>query len=232
MRWTRLSLIPIVPCCLFFCGLYPGGEAGPARKQEALRFSHRLHLTLEAVNCETCHVSAGSSELASDDILPQASTCLGCHNGVRAARHSGSEDFYRFNRSPRLVLFNHRQHLELGNLAPVLSAAIDNRTYLSRSTEFRTELETANACQACHRGLREVDATGPHSFPQMADCLVCHAEIEPPFSCERCHPSGTRIKPESHTPDFIDVHSSGKANLDKATCTICHGRNFRCMGCH
>jgi hypothetical protein len=33
-------------------------------------------------------------------------------------------------------------------------------------------------------------------------------------------------------PSYLSDHTSGKLNLDKASCVVCHGRNFRCLGCH
>jgi len=66
----------------------------------------------------------------------------------------------------------------------------------------------------------------------MADCIVCHNQIDNPFSCDKCHASGVNLKPASHVEGFMSAHSSGKMNLDKASCTICHGRTFRCLGCH
>lgn len=79
------------------------------------------------------------------------------------------------------------------------------------------------ACVTCHRdGARA----------QMAGCLVCHNQIDPPTSCEFCHPKDAALKPANHTPDFLDTHTSGNSGLDKTTCAVCHGRHFRCMGCH
>ena len=69
-------------------------------------------------------------------------------------------------------------------------------------------------------------------MPQMADCLVCHTQIDAPFSCEKCHAKDAPLKPASHVPSFLNDHTSGKLNLDKVTCTVCHGREFRCLGCH
>jgi len=66
----------------------------------------------------------------------------------------------------------------------------------------------------------------------MADCLVCHNDIDPPYSCEFCHAKEAALKPASHAPDFLDTHTTGKLNLDKTTCAVCHGRRFHCLGCH
>ncbi len=71
------------------------------------------------------------------------------------------------------------------------------------------------------------------AYPQMADCLVCHSRIEPPFSCEKCHAEGAQLKPANHTPAWLDTHSSGGIRKeDHTTCAVCHGRRFTCQGCH
>jgi hypothetical protein len=196
------------------------------------RFSHRRHLALKGLGCEDCHYSALSSRLAADDNLPQAEICAACHDGLHAMKHDEGEKAYIFKSLPRTLKFNHQQHLALGNVATALAAAIESGTYLSPARPGRDQLETENACQACHRGLLESDASGPANHPQMADCLVCHPTIDPPFSCELCHTAEAKIKPTSHTPHFIDLHSNRNAKLDKPSCKVCHGVGFRCMGCH
>src|SRR5262249_26495233 len=131
-----------------------------------------------------------------------------------------------------LVHFNHSLHLKMGSAARYIASAIDHHTYLQPPAGIRRHLDTGNACQACHRGLEESDQVARAALPQMADCLVCHTQIDPPFSCEDCHARGAAIKPASHIERFIDAHSSGKLRLDKSTCAVCHGRTFTCMGCH
>jgi Cytochrome c7 and related cytochrome c len=196
------------------------------------RFSHRRHLALRGVSCEDCHYRALSSQLAADNNLPRAETCLACHDGLHAMKHDEGEKAYVFKNPSRTLKFSHQQHLELGNIAPALAAAIDSGTYLSPARPARNQLETENSCLACHRGMAESDGTGPSNHPQMADCLVCHSTIDPPFSCELCHTKEAKIKPASHTSSFIDLHSNRNARLDKPSCKICHGVGFRCMGCH
>jgi hypothetical protein len=120
----------------------------------------------------------------------------------------------------------------MGNLAPLLAVAIDHGNYLQPVGNIRAHLNTKNACEACHRGLEESTQISRANMPQMADCLVCHSQIEPPFSCEQCHAHPEQLKPASHVEHFTNLHSSGKLQLDKTTCAVCHGRTFTCMGCH
>jgi predicted CXXCH cytochrome family protein len=187
----------------------------------AAPFSHKLHLSL-ALQCTTCHTAAAGSGKASDNLLPAKTVCLECHEDAQIPAPPAT----------RVASFSHAQHLKMGNLAPMLAAAIDKKSYLQPPGDIRRHLNTQDACQACHRGLLESDQVTPAAMPQMADCLVCHSEIDNPFSCEKCHAKDAPLKPASHLPSFLSDHTSGKLNLDKASCVVCHGRNFRCLGCH
>ena len=177
-------------------------------------FSHKVHRELK-LECTGCHVAAAASTKPDDNLLPAKTACAGCHQDVQIPAPP----------TTRVVHFSHAQHLKMGNIAPVIAAAIDKRTYLQTPGDIRRHLDTRNACEACHRGLEESDAVSAANMPQMADCLVCHTVIEPPFSCEDCHAKGADLKPASHNQaHFLDLHSR-PGQLDKAGCAVCHGRN-------
>ena len=196
--------------------------SGATFAQTAQPFSHRIHLAAK-LDCGMCHAAAAASTRLEDDLLPKPAVCLNCHKTAEIGARVQT----------RLARFDHQLHLKLGNVAPVIAAAIDKKTYLSPvSSELRAELNTSNACEACHRGLENSDRPDRSALPQMADCLVCHNQIDPPYSCEFCHGKGAKLTPASHSPDFLDTHTSGKLELDKTTCAVCHGRKFHCLGCH
>jgi hypothetical protein len=184
-------------------------------------FSHKLHLQFKP-ECTSCHVRASTSASIADNLLPPKTVCLECHEDRTVPPPP----------EVRLARFNHALHLKMGNAAPAIAAAIDQKKYLQPVDDIRRHLDSGNACTACHRGLAESDRVTKAAMPQMADCLVCHNRIEAPFSCETCHGKDPGLKPVSHTPDFMDTHSSGKLKLDKPSCAVCHGREFTCMGCH
>ena len=186
---------------------------------QAAPFSHKLHLKLVA-QCTTCHAAAETSTKPDDNLLPAKAACVKCHADVTISGMSPTN----------LAHFSHSQHLKMGNVAPVIAAAIDKKDYLQPPGDIRRHLETKNACEACHRGLAESDAVSRVNMPNMADCLVCHNQIEVPFSCEKCHAKNADLKPASHVPAFHDTHS--KPAVDKTGCAVCHGRTFRCLGCH
>ncbi|HTM51538.1 MAG TPA: cytochrome c3 family protein [Bryobacteraceae bacterium] len=198
--------------------------ASAAAAQNPRPFSHELHLKLPAgLKCASCHAAVASSTRLEDNNLPAAGVCRGCHR----------QDMRIGQPKPTILSrFNHQKHVAMGNLAPVIRSAIDSGSYLSKPGEIRRHLDTANACAACHRGMEQSAAPARSDFPQMADCLVCHNQIDAPFSCELCHAKGPELKPANHTADFHDSHSRKNSGLDKSTCAVCHGRKFTCLGCH
>ena len=211
-------LIPTVVSVLFFSAIILGSEQ---------RFSHPVHLNRGGLECNDCHGSVSDSTAASDNNLPQTATCVRCHDGTRAVVIDPAA--FRWKPVERTFRFDHQFHLRLGNLAPLLASAIDSGRYLGPVGSIRKHLVAQNHCEACHRGLAESDN---HGMPQMSDCLVCHSEIDNPFSCETCHLDGIQLRPEDHTMEFVDGHASKEFEYDKATCLPCHGTNFACRGCH
>ena len=202
-----------------------------------LIFSHRNHLARGATQCEACHASALSSVAAQDNHRPEEKTCLVCHDGAQARKectvcHRNPQKAVAVQFPVRSFRFNHKLHLSLGNVAPVLASAVDSGRYLSPPGDLRRFLNTDNSCLACHRGVTETDLATEAHLPRMADCLVCHTRIDPPFSCAYCHTPETVLKPASHTSGFTDSHSSRLAVPDKSSCKVCHGVKFTCMGCH
>jgi hypothetical protein len=129
--------------------------------------------------------------------------------------------------------FSHAQHAQLGDVGPLLKAARKAGTHLWSGAGHPESPEPRSGCQACHGGMATGQPKG--RLAMMADCLVCHTKIDPPFSCSFCHTGPEAAwKPISHSADFLDKHTAGlaKLNLAKAECAVCHGRKFTCLGCH
>jgi hypothetical protein len=191
----------------------------------AAPFSHRLHLEM-GLTCTGCHAAAPESTRSTDNLLPAKQVCRQCHDDSIAPQRPALL-------SVPVTQFSHALHLRMGSVAPFLAAAIDKGRYLQPSADIRPFLDGANACQACHRGLERSDQVTAAAMPKMADCLVCHVNIEVPWSCEQCHSRQDKLTPASHDIEhFFDLHSRGTLHLDKTTCAVCHGRRFTCMGCH
>lgn len=196
---------------------------------EPAKFSHRIHLA-QKIDCRTCHAGAATSKAVTDNLLPSAQICATCHTGER--RLAAAPAIKR-PRSVQVNAFNHALHVKLGNIGPLILKAVESKTYLSDPAGLKEHLgSNQNACAACHRGLGQSDAVTAAAFPQMADCLVCHTTIDPPFSCTKCHAQTASLKPATHTPDWLDRHSNGKTITERTSCAVCHGRRFTCLGCH
>jgi hypothetical protein len=192
-------------------------------------FSHRVHLA-QKLTCVTCHSGAPGSTKASDNNLPKPEFCVTCH--VAGGKARPVEAAIKHPRKLLVTKFNHQLHTKLGNVAPIIARAIDTKAYLSPPGDMRKHLDTRNACAACHRALEHSDQVSMAAFPRMADCLVCHNQIDPPFSCVKCHDDGPGLKPASHTPEYLDAHTRKGTIKDRETCAACHGRQFTCLGCH
>lgn len=185
-------------------------------------FSHRKHLGYGA-GCVDCHTGATTSTKASDSLLPGIEVCSKCHGPGEV-------------KQPRKLMvtkFNHKLHTSFPGLGGVIGAAVASGGYLGPAPErLAKQLAGADRCTACHRGLDTSDKVTKAAFPAMADCLVCHGEIEPPFSCEKCHDAGAALMPASHVADFLEAHSRPGMLSEKESCAVCHGKRFTCMGCH
>ena len=194
-------------------------QAAPATGRP---FSHKLHLKLKPT-CVSCHQTVPTSTKAEDNNLPRPEVCLPCHQTVEIKQPA----------SLSVSKFNHQLHGRMGNLAPLFASAIDKKTYLSKPGDARRHLASKNACVACHRGMEESESLlAKTAFPAMADCLVCHTKIDPPFSCETCHDAKAELRPSNHLADFLDSHNRKNHTWDKDTCAVCHGVRFTCLGCH
>ena len=190
----------------------------------AADFSHKRHIALK-LPCVACHSAVTASTRAEDNNRPGPAFCSTCHKE--------NQPPIAPPRPSLVAKFNHQLHLKLGNTAPVIAAAIESGKYLSAvPSGYRELLKTTNQCLACHAGVDQSESLSRSYLPPMASCLVCHNKVDPPFSCTQCHVESPALKPASHTTDYIDRHSSGKANLDKPSCAVCHGRKFTCLGCH
>ena len=182
----------------------------------AADFSHRKHLALK-LECVQCHKSATSSTRPDDNNLPKPESCRPCHEKAEIGRP----------RQTNVAKFNHQLHAKFPNIAQLVRNAIDRRQYLAPPGDLKQRLEGATGCTACHAGTAQSDKA---VHAEMATCLVCHNQIELPYSCSYCHAKDADLKPANHVEAFHDTHT--RKSVEKIGCAVCHGRNFRCLGCH
>ncbi len=195
---------------VLFWGYSALGTA-PQEKVE-LKFSHKIHVVDNELECLTCHENAKTSNSGSDNLFPEMSVCGNCHN---IESPESCQFCHRDVNAPRAVprvetysrLFSHQKHLAAG-------------------------LE----CTTCHSEVVQKTSVAPYVLPDMAFCMDCHARKQVSNDCFQCHLKNETLKPASHRADFIHNHADAARMQTSATrtaerCNLCHRSNF-CQNCH
>ena len=206
----------------------PSEQAGTKGKKYPEAFSHQLHIIDNDMECTDCHTRVTESLSAYDDNRPDEDVCFSCHEDTL---FSNAGPLRLFENPTRIVIFNHNVHVNLDSIGIVLKMAVSSGKYLGIPPDLPAEFDSENACSSCHRGMNKADFSTEDNLPVMSDCLVCHSEVDPPFSCKTCHSSDVRLTPLSHTETWIDDHTEMKHEKPNS-CEPCHGRSFTCRGCH
>lgn len=144
------------------------GACRPEVKQP-IAYSHRVHVKQLGIECETCHETSRSGEVAG---LPGISTCSACHqeaNGtspeelvvVQAVRAGQDPPWVRLFDIPRHVYFTHRRHVAVAGIA----------------------------CERCHGDMGAQARPPPRALVAltMDACLECHLQQGAARDCDVCH---------------------------------------------
>ncbi len=223
-------------------------DPGPSRvvypaQRLPLRFSHALHLRLEAVTCVTCHDRAPTSRSAIDLLTPGEAACRACHaidrmrpEGTGAPAASGAPA------APATACVAcHPGH--------VPGQAVARVVVPPPNLKFSHAAHATTACQTCHGDLAadDVGLATRDQLPRMASCLGCHDGVQAASACTTCHLStqGGRVRTE--LPDGRLVPTGGVtgavhdlefrtrhdriARAEARTCATCHEERF-CADCH
>lgn len=160
---------------------------------------------------------AGAADFSHRQHLAMGMDCVTCH--VSAPTSTRAEDN---NLPPRRVCLSCHEDAVIKEPRPTAVAHFSHEQHAK-----------ALKCQSCHRAMETSDATSKANFPQMADCIVCHTNVDIRDSCWTCHAKTMRLTTADHVTDFLDSHSRVKHSAEqKQSCEVCHGHNFHCAGCH
>jgi hypothetical protein len=155
-------------------GVNVGAKLG-GPEQPILRFSHRIHVTVNQIPCLHCHAGTEKSQLAG---VPAVSTCVGCHLYLGNVRQTpGVKKLFeywekkepipwvRVHYLPQFVQFKHANHVRAGV-----------------------------ACQTCHGAVEQMDLVGLNQTLTMGWCVNCHTDTQgkarlakAPKDCTTCH---------------------------------------------
>jgi hypothetical protein len=101
----------------------------------------------------------------------------------------------------------------------LLAAAIDKNSTFSRPATSAATSTGPIPARLATAAWKKCPGVG-EQHARDGRCIVCHSQIDNPFSCEKVHAKGDNLKPASQVQGFMSSHSFGTMNLDKASCTM------------
>lgn len=168
-------------------GLHAQTAAAAAAKPAAaapvqpIAFNHQLHMQTAKMTCNDCHAPRGDGSTLA---MPQAASCMRCHNSVatdkpdiqRLAAAAKNEDpipWVRVYRVPSFVTFSHKTHTSAGT-----------------------------TCEECHGPVAERTAIALEKDTNMGTCIGCHQAKGASATCDTCH---AIMSKNGHTPFDVDA---------------------------
>jgi hypothetical protein len=134
--------------------------------EQPIPFSHKQHAGALKLQCEYCHTP---SRLGETLAIPQAATCMQCHQTIATAdpgvqklatyaETHATIPWVRIYQLPSFVTFSHKLHLENHNTCQECHGEVDTRERLYKETDI-----------------------------SMAGCINCHRIKKASVDCETCH---------------------------------------------
>ena len=139
---------------------------------QPIKFSHKLHVGTNGINCRYCHMAAEKGKTAG---IPSPNICMNCHKYVQSGSQYGKEEiakiykaldydpatqkygnhpepikWIRIHNLPDFAYFNHSQHVMVGKIE----------------------------CQTCHGPIEEMEQVKQFSPLTMGWCIDCHRNTE------------------------------------------------------
>lgn len=139
---------------------------------QPIKFSHKLHVGQNKIDCRYCHSGAEKSKNAG---IPSPNVCMNCHKYVKKGPQYGTEEiskiyaavgwdvdkqqytgkqkaieWTRIHNLPDLAYFNHAQHVKVGGVE----------------------------CQTCHGPVEEMETMKQFSPLTMGWCIQCHRDTQ------------------------------------------------------
>jgi len=170
---------------------------------QPVKFSHKVHVGDNGIDCMYCHTTAESSKSAG---IPATNLCMNCHVLIREGTNSGKFEiakvveanekgkpieWVRIHNLPDHVYFSHAIHVGSGKLD----------------------------CKQCHGQVQEMDIMQQHSDLSMGWCINCHRDTKVDFEGNGYYES------------FVKLHEDLKAGkIDSITANDVGAND--CMRCH
>lgn len=136
------------------------------RPEQPIKFSHKLHVTQNKIECQYCHSGVNKSPYAT---IPSVATCMGCHKVIKTEspeiqklkKHFDDKtpvEWEPVHHLPEHVYFTHERHVKAGV-----------------------------SCQTCHGQVQKMEVVEKMSSLKMGFCVTCHREKGVSIDCAVCH---------------------------------------------
>jgi len=170
---------------------------------QPIKFSHKVHVTGNKIDCKYCHTTVEYSKSAG---IPAMELCMNCHVLVREGANSGKFEiakvveanetkkpvtWIRLHNLPDHVFFSHAQHVGI--------AKVD--------------------CKKCHGQVQEMDIMKQTSDLSMGWCVNCHRQTKVNF------------KDNAYYDNYKMLHDKLKSGKIDTIRAVNLGAND-CMRCH
>jgi c(7)-type cytochrome triheme protein len=238
-----------------FCHVDKDNPVAFENPKREIMFSHEKHVSMQNVNCETCHKGLSEVDYSSDKNMPNMETCNTCHNNTKASNicencHTNFASLlpndHRFGNYKR----EHKELVRVGAME-VNCTTCHEETFCQQChdgaslTKFGKDGFLSDpALKMTHRDspkllnlqmVHEMNYRFTHSIDaksKASDCYSCH---EKETFCSTCHQAGGNItesqfKPRWHeTSNFttFGVGSGGGLHAEMARRDI-----ESCISCH
>lgn len=136
------------------------------KPEQPIKFSHRLHVEQNKIECQYCHSGVNKSPYAT---IPSVDTCMGCHKVIKTEspeiqklkKHFDDKTPVQWepvHHLPEHVYFTHERHVKAGV-----------------------------SCQTCHGQVQKMEVVEKMSSLKMGFCVTCHREKGASIDCAVCH---------------------------------------------
>lgn len=189
------------------------GRSKDYTPDQPIKFSHKLHVGQNKIDCQFCHYGAEKSRHA---VIPSSTVCMNCHRYVSKGPKYGTKEIAKIYKSsgwdpdkaafvnkpepikwvkihnlPDHVYFNHSQHVKVGGID----------------------------CKTCHGNVEEYEEMKQFAPLSMGWCINCHRQTE------------VKFKDNNYYSIFEKYHEEIKnGSRDKVTVENIGGTE--CQKCH
>ncbi len=149
-----------------FLSLAAAARIAAAPPPQPIKYSHRVHVTANKIDCRFCHSSATRSMSAG---IPSVEKCMICHRAI-AVDNPEVKKIAQYWKEKKPIPWNRVTELP-------------DYTYFPH---FRM-VNAGVPCLTCHPGIDKADTAVQRREFTMGFCLKCHRDRGVSIDCWTCH---------------------------------------------